>query len=126
MDINILILCVVIVFIMWFLIDRNYRAKRDRERQIQNVRDRRKRGLMEKYNHCDHIDDIVENIMEGKIWMGQTKEQVLDSIGHPAEIDEKMYKNKTKEVFKYDLSFDHLYHTRITLENSEVVGWDLR
>lgn len=76
--------------------------------------------LMAKY--CDEA--LVDKLMKGMFWQGQTEGQLLDSLGHPLDIDQKVLKTKTKEVWKYQETGKNRYALKIILENSEVVGWD--
>jgi hypothetical protein len=67
---------------------------------------------------------VVQKIYEGYFWHGQTEEQLVDSLGHPAAIDNKLLKTKTREVWKYHPSGTNRYRLRITVENGCVAGWD--
>lgn len=70
--------------------------------------------------------EIVRRIMSHEFWQGQTTDQLLDSLGRPIEVDEKVFKTKTKHVWKYQQTGKKRFALRITLENGEVVGWDQR
>jgi len=67
---------------------------------------------------------IVEKLMQKTIWQGESSEQLIDSLGRPLDIDTKVMKTKTKEVWKYDQRGVNRYGLRITLENGVIVGWD--
>ena len=67
---------------------------------------------------------IVKAIMSQKVWMGMTREQLLDSRGQPADIDSKVYKSKTAETFKYNQIGKNRFRNRVTIENDSVVGWE--
>ena len=75
---------------------------------------------MEKYG--DSV--LVEKLMSKSFWQGQTEGQLIDSIGKPLDIDQKVLKTKTKEVWKYNETGKKRYALKITLENGEVAGWD--
>ena len=62
--------------------------------------------------------------MNSEFWVGQTAQQLRESIGDPVDIDQKVLKTKKKEVWKYFPQGKRRYGLRITLENDEVVGWD--
>ena len=81
---------------------------------------KRREELMVKYEDTD----LVDNLIKKTFWQGQTSEQLLDSLGHPADIDEKILKTKKKEVWKYNHISGNRYSLRITLENDVVIGWD--
>ncbi len=80
----------------------------------------RRNWLLNKYNDVD----VVNDIMSRYIWQGQTAEQLLDSRGTPVDIDSKVLKSKTKEVWKYYQVRKGQFRLRITLENDVVVGWE--
>ncbi|CAM2008813.1 hypothetical protein [Acanthopleuribacter pedis] len=84
------------------------------------ARKRKYRDLMEKYGDSD----LVDLIMEGSFWLGQTAEQLFDSLGSPVDIDQKILKTKKKEVWKYQHQGSNRYGLRVTLDDDIVVGWD--
>lgn len=81
---------------------------------------KRRESLMLKYQDLD----LVEKLMERSFWQGQTSGQLLDSLGSPEDVDEKVLKTKKKEVWKYNHESGNRYGLRITLDNDIVVGWD--
>ena len=107
--IGIILIITSIILIILIVMKNRKKAKRQRIELLKN-----------KYND----DKIVEMIMEKTIWQGQTLEQLEDSLGRPVDIDTKVLKTKTKEIWKYDHRGGNRYGLRITLENGEVVGWD--
>ncbi|KAF0230761.1 MAG: hypothetical protein FD175_1208 [Beijerinckiaceae bacterium] len=78
--------------------------------------------LMEKYND----DTIVNKIMKKEIWQGMTREQLIDCLGQPAELDTSVLKLKTKEIYKYHKTGKNRFSTRVVIENDIVVGWHLK
>lgn len=80
----------------------------------------RRERLMEKYGDVD----LVDRLMKKMFWQGQSEEQLIDSIGKPVGIDQKVLKTKFKEVWKYNKTGKGRFALRITLENGLVVGWD--
>ncbi len=74
----------------------------------------------------DNDSEIVNAIVNGQFWKGQTSEQLLDSIGSPSAIDRQVLKTKTKETWKYNEIRKDQYALRIMLEKDQVVGWDKR
>ncbi|MGH1375243.1 MAG: DUF2845 domain-containing protein [Alphaproteobacteria bacterium] len=81
---------------------------------------KRREALLQKYQNTE----LVEMIMNKNIWQGQTTEQLLDSLGRPVDLDEKVLKTKKREVWKYDHQGANRYNLRVTLDNDLVVGWD--
>jgi hypothetical protein len=67
---------------------------------------------------------VVQSILNGDVWQGQTAEQLLDSLGPPSDIDCKLLKTKSKDTWKYYHRGGNRYALRITVENGVVVGWD--
>jgi hypothetical protein len=86
----------------------------------QSQRQKRLSFLRSKY----HDEELVRKIDQSYFWEGQTQEQLLDSLGQPIDIDQKLLKTKTKEVWKYHHRGANRYGLRITLENGVVVEWD--
>lgn len=85
-----------------------------------NKRKQRLGYLREKYKD----EEVVEKIFAGYFWQGQTADQLIDSLGRPADIDNNVLKTKKKEVWKYRHQGGNRYGLRINLENDIVVGWD--
>ncbi len=69
-------------------------------------------------------EEVVNNIINEIVWQGETNEQLIDSLGKPKAIDNKLLKTKKKEIYKYYHQGANRYKLRITLENDVVVGWD--
>lgn len=81
---------------------------------------KRRESLMKKYNN----KKLVDKIMNNTLWQGQTAEQLIDSLGKPKAIDQKILKSKKKEIWKYNYRGGNRYGLRISLDNDIVVGWD--
>ncbi|MDE1712694.1 hypothetical protein PWG14_08345 (plasmid) [Chromobacterium amazonense] len=84
------------------------------------IKRKRKKRLLEKYG--DH--EIVAMIMKRMFWQGQTPEQLIDSLGPPIDVDKKILKTKSKEIWKYDQRGKGRFGLRITIENGVVIGWE--
>jgi hypothetical protein len=69
-------------------------------------------------------EQIVQAIMAGRLWEGQTAEQLRESLGRAAAVDDNLLKTRKREVWKYEPSGVNRYKLRITLDNDVVVGWD--
>lgn len=80
----------------------------------------RVRYLMGKYND----QEIVDRIIGGYFWQGQTEEQLIDSIGHPIAKDNKVLRSAVRQVWKYNQRGKNRYGLRVTVENGLVIGWD--
>lgn len=81
---------------------------------------RRYKELMVKYGD----EDLVKKLMNGEFWQEQTHGQLLDSLGEPEDIDQIVYKTKTKETWKYNETGKNRYALKIVIENGLVVGWN--
>lgn len=100
--VGLIILAIILLFVWAYYANK---MKRDR--------------LMFKYNG----QNIVDLIMDHKIWQGMTAEQLADSWGNPAAKDHKVYKAKVAETFKYNQTGKNRFSSRVMLEDGVVVGW---
>jgi hypothetical protein len=107
---------VVIAAIVWFRIARARSVEAARIRRIEE----RRAALLQKYGD----PRIVEKIMSGMVWQGQTAEQLRDSRGQPLDIDERVFKKSTRQTWKYMQTGVNRFALRVTLEDGFVVGWD--
>jgi membrane protein implicated in regulation of membrane protease activity len=99
-----------------FKILRTSMARSRRERETAE----RLAGLIAKYGDVA----LVDRIMSGKIWQGQSEEQLIDSIGSPADVDERLYKTKKSQTWKYRQLSPKRFGLKVMLEDGCVVGWD--
>lgn len=104
-----------IVIVIGIVLLAAYKKKKHRE----DV-EKRRAALLAKY----HDPQIVDKIMRHVFWQGQSQEQLLDSLGRPADIDQKVMKTKVKEIWKYNPMGSNRFGLRITIENNVVIGWD--
>jgi len=84
------------------------------------MRAEKRKRLLAKYGD----PEIVRQIMDRTIWQGETKEQLVDSLGSPVDIDTKVLKAKIRETWKYYRTGKNRFNLRVILEDSIVVGWD--
>jgi hypothetical protein len=83
---------------------------------------KRRKMLQEKYRD----QAIVDRILKKQVWQGQTREQLIDSLGKPAAIEQQVFKSKIKVVYKYGQESAKRFRVRVTMENDTVVGWNAR
>ena len=69
-------------------------------------------------------EELIERLLEEKFWVGQTKEQLISSLGEPLDVNQKVLKTKVKEVWKYEQTGKNRYGLKITLDDGVVVGWN--
>jgi hypothetical protein len=81
---------------------------------------RRLSELREKYQD----EEVVQKIFQGYFWQGQSQGQLQDALGPPVDVDHRVLKTKTRDVWKYQHQGGNRYGLRITLENGFVTGWD--
>ncbi len=67
--------------------------------------------LIEKYGDAA----LVDKLMRRMFWQGQTEEQLRDSLGKPLDIDQKVLKTKTKEIWKYNETGKNRYALCVNL-----------
>jgi hypothetical protein len=80
----------------------------------------RRKILMAKYNDEAAVDRIMRHV----IWQGMTAPQVVDALGEPELIEQKVMKTKTVETWKYGQKTRTRFKWRITLEDGVVTGWE--
>jgi hypothetical protein len=105
------IILILATIVVWTVVATRAKERRRRARAA---------SIYAKYGHTD----IAENIINRSIWVGESSEQLRDSLGSPVDIDEKVLKTKRKEVWKYVPRGASRYGLRITLDDDFVVGWD--
>ena len=82
----------------------------------------RRRQLTEKYGDRE----IARRMMKRVLWQGETQEQLLESLGTPADVDQMVLKTKSKEVWKYRPAGKNRFGLKVTLDNGVVVAWDMK
>jgi hypothetical protein len=69
-------------------------------------------------------EENASQIMRGSIWSGQTREMLVEALGHPSDIDIKILKTKSKTTYKYVPTGKNRYALRVFLDDGVVVGWE--
>ena len=59
-----------------------------------------------------------------EVGQGETQEQLLESLGRPEDIDKKVLKTKTKEIWKYRKTARNRFGLKVTLDDGIVTGWE--
>jgi hypothetical protein len=95
------------------------RLSREREYALRQ----RREHFLQKYGGDT---ELVDRLMRQSVWEGQTEDQLLDSLGKPLDVDQRVLKTKKKEVWKYNATGTNRNGVRITVENGTVVGWDIK
>lgn len=108
-------LAVIAVIIIFFVIVSYVDKKSKREAKKAWVE-----NIYKKYGHTE----TAEKIINKTVWVGETTEQLTDSLGSPVDIDESVLKTKKKEVWKYYRKSANRYGFKVKVENGVVVGWD--
>jgi membrane protein implicated in regulation of membrane protease activity len=92
------------------------RANEEQKRQRESER---RADLVARFG-----EDTAARILAGEMWLAQTAEQLRESLGEPVDVDQKVMKTKTREVWKYDQTGANRFNLRVTLENGLVTEWD--
>jgi len=85
--------------------------KRDREARLASLR--------AKYRD----EGLVQALMNGQFWQGQTASQLKDALGDPHAKDDVLLKSRKREIWKYRPIGVNRYSLRITLDDDLVAGW---
>ena len=67
---------------------------------------------------------IVDRMLNGVIWQGETPAQLMDSLGKPDTVDKRKSQSLKKEIWKYGRRGGGRYNLFIELENGVVVNWE--
>lgn len=97
------------------------RARLGAEAAAEEERRRRERwdAFVAKYGEAD-----AQRVWAGRPWIGCKSGMLIDALGPPADIDEKVLKTKTKHTYKYKPMGVNRYGLRVYLDDGVVVGWD--
>jgi hypothetical protein len=116
---GVIVFTAIVALIIVFAILASRKSDKERvDRENQHIS--RANGIYEKYGR----GEIAERILRGEVWIGQTSAQLIDSIGRPVDVDQKVLKTKKKEVWKYAQKSARSFGLKITLDDDIVVGWD--
>ncbi len=118
---EIIIWGIVIAFVvggLWWMAEK---GKQEREDAAALVRIKRRQRLIEKYGPQRGAE-----LADGVIAQGMTEEMVIDALGQPLDVDEKVLKTKTKRTLKYNQLTARTYGVKVFLDDGVVVGWDNR
>ncbi len=101
----------------------HYREGERGRAELRRQRAARRSELMTKYAGDAQL---VEHIVLGRYWQGQTVEQLKDALGNPADIAASMPKGGRREIWKYHPIGGDRYALWITLEQDLVARWEQR
>lgn len=96
------------------------RGQRLAAAEFKALSERKRDELMRRYADAA----LVDALMAGDIWHDMTQEQLIQSWGEPAEIEEKALKTKIRHIYKYDRIGVNRFARRVTLDNDRVTGWE--
>jgi hypothetical protein len=66
----------------------------------------------------------AERIWDRTLWVGCSDEMLVEMLGKPIDIDERVLKTKISKTFKYEQRGKNRFALRIFVENGAVTGWD--
>jgi vacuolar-type H+-ATPase subunit E/Vma4 len=92
------------------------RQQRAWQQQIERAASARRAAVATKYADAE----LRRHILEGHVWTGMTREQLLDSWGEPEGRSVRVLKTKTKEILIYGARGER---SQVYLEAGVVVGW---
>ncbi len=96
-------------------------ARIDQERHAEQERIKRERwdGFVSKYGEA-----LAHRIWAGRPWVGCEYGMLIDMLGPPVDIDERVLKTKTKHTYKYRPTGANRYALRVYLDDGIVTGWE--
>lgn len=68
--------------------------------------------------------EVVQGIMDRKVWVGMTAQQLKHSWGEPAGMGSAVKRGKQFLTFKYHQTGVNRFNTRVYLEDDLVTGWE--
>lgn len=75
--------------------------------------------------HTKYRDEaIVQRILSGQPWQGETAAQLFDSLGMPAAVDNNLLKTRKRDIWKYYPNGANRYRLRVTLDDDIVASWE--
>ncbi|MBN9335284.1 hypothetical protein [Devosia sp.] len=96
--------------------------------QASNRKAEERRLVEERASRIEYVrrkyagSPFIEDILQGNIRQGMTREQVIDAWGLPAAQDERVLKTKVVHTLKYGQS-GRSFRQQVKIENGAVVGW---
>lgn len=85
----------------------------------------RQQELRLTYFRTKYSDEAIAwRVTRGEYWPGQTGEQLSDSLGPPAAVDDIQLKTRKRQVWKYNRTGINRYSLRITLDDDVVASWN--
>jgi hypothetical protein len=67
--------------------------------------------------------EAAARLVSGEYWLGANAEMLVEALGQPAEIRERILKTKTKHTYCYSPIGKKRFALRIQLDNGVIVGW---
>jgi hypothetical protein len=108
-----------VIGIVWYIHNENEKAKEARlAEEARRKNEAYVRDLIKRFGK-----DNADRILMGDIWVGQTKEMLVESRGRPGYVQQHQLKTKYKEVWSYDRVGKGKYSTSVILENGIVSGY---
>lgn len=95
------------------------RVASELEAEQARLRQVRWEALLAKYGDAD-----AQRIWAGRPWIGCTYGMLVDMLGPPVDLDEKVLKTKTKHTYKYRQLGVNRFGLRVYLDDGVVTGWD--
>lgn len=68
-------------------------------------------------------EQIAIKIVTKNVWIGETKEQLLESLGEPIKVTERVKKNSIVESYYYNQINGRSFAFVIRIENDRVIEW---
>lgn len=97
------------------------RATKKLVEQLKTEEKERRDRLIKKYGDVA----LVEKMLQGTIWKGQSRDQLIDTLGQPTDEDITVAKDHVA-LLKYGAEGKNRYRVRISLRNGTVEGWKIR
>ena len=98
----------------------------EEQRQLAAAQAEQERQRNERWTYLCHRygEENAHKVWNGQIWLGCTVDLMIEILGQPFAVDQKVLKTKTSRTFKYRPIGASRYALRVYAEDDEVTGWE--
>lgn len=99
-------------------------AEQQRQLSLREAEEQRQRAARWSHLCGKYGEDMARRVWTGRLWLECPIDAMIEMLGPPAGVDEKVLKTKTKHTYKYRPTGVNRYDLRVFVEEDRVVGWE--